>query len=60
MEVLSGFINGLFLVVIGCFVFTAAIGRLLDPPDINTDKLMVRESCSVSPFFVFSNPFKIL
>ncbi|XP_071488733.1 proton-coupled zinc antiporter SLC30A5-like [Diadema antillarum] len=39
-EVLSGFVNGLFLVVIGCFVFTAAIGRLLDPPDINTDKLM--------------------
>ncbi|XP_063955956.1 proton-coupled zinc antiporter SLC30A5-like [Lytechinus pictus] len=40
VEVLSGFVNGLFLVVIGCFVFTAAIGRLLDPPDINTDQLM--------------------
>lgn len=40
-EVLSGFINGLFLLVIAFFVFVAAIGRLLDPPDIHTEKLLV-------------------
>ncbi|XP_038077862.1 zinc transporter 5-like [Patiria miniata] len=40
VEVLSGFVNGLFLVVIACFVFIAAIGRLLDPPEINTEKLL--------------------
>ncbi|XP_033634104.1 zinc transporter 5-like [Asterias rubens] len=40
VEVLSGFVNGLFLVVIACFVFIAAIGRLLDPPEINTERLL--------------------
>ncbi|XP_071844901.1 proton-coupled zinc antiporter SLC30A5-like isoform X2 [Apostichopus japonicus] len=40
VEVLSGFVNGLFLVVIGVFVFIAAVGRLLDPPEINTDRLL--------------------
>ncbi|XP_013399446.1 zinc transporter 5 [Lingula anatina] len=41
VEILSGYINGLFLVVIAFFVFTAALGRLFDPPDINTDRLLV-------------------
>ncbi|KAL5005080.1 hypothetical protein ScPMuIL_018536 [Solemya velum] len=41
VEVLSGFINGLFLVVIGVFVFTEALTRLFDPPDINTDRLFI-------------------
>ncbi|XP_070543256.1 proton-coupled zinc antiporter SLC30A5-like [Ptychodera flava] len=40
VEVLSGFINGIFLVVIAVFVFTAALGRLIDPPQINTEKLL--------------------
>ncbi|XP_018424818.1 PREDICTED: zinc transporter 5 [Nanorana parkeri] len=39
VEILSGFINGLFLVVIAFFVFIEAIARILDPPDINTDML---------------------
>ncbi|KAM3940050.1 proton-coupled zinc antiporter SLC30A5 [Leptodactylus fuscus] len=39
VEILSGFINGLFLVVISFFVFMEAMGRIFDPPDINTDML---------------------
>ena len=42
VEVLSGFVNGLFLVVIACFVLTKSIERLLDPPDISTERLLVR------------------
>lgn len=41
VEVLSGFINALFLVVIALFIFLEALERLYDPPDINTNKLMV-------------------
>ena len=41
MEVLSGFVNGLFLVVVAFFVFYEAIGRLLEPPEINTDRLLI-------------------
>ncbi|XP_071964854.1 proton-coupled zinc antiporter SLC30A5-like [Antedon mediterranea] len=40
VEILSGFVNALFLVVVSFFVFTAALGRLLDPPEINTERLM--------------------
>uniref|UniRef100_A0A8C5GDW8 Zinc transporter n=1 Tax=Gouania willdenowi TaxID=441366 RepID=A0A8C5GDW8_GOUWI len=39
VEILSGFINGLFLMVIAFFVFMESITRLLDPPNINTDML---------------------
>uniref|UniRef100_UPI00358E7854 proton-coupled zinc antiporter SLC30A5 isoform X2 n=1 Tax=Myxine glutinosa TaxID=7769 RepID=UPI00358E7854 len=39
VEILSGFVNGLFLVVIAAVVFVEAIGRLLDPPEIKTDML---------------------
>ncbi|XP_048738334.1 proton-coupled zinc antiporter SLC30A5-like isoform X2 [Ostrea edulis] len=40
VEVLSGFINGLFLVVIGVFVFTEALGRLVEPPEVSTERLL--------------------
>jgi zinc transporter 5/7 len=40
VETLSGFINGLFLIVIAFFVFTAALGRLVDPPDVKTERLL--------------------
>ncbi|XP_022333860.2 proton-coupled zinc antiporter SLC30A5-like isoform X1 [Crassostrea virginica] len=40
VEVLSGFINGLFLVVIGIFVFTEALGRLVEPPEVSTERLL--------------------
>ena len=42
VEIIAGFVNGLFLVVIAFFVFIAALQRLLDPPKVNTEKLMVR------------------
>ncbi|XP_065912027.1 proton-coupled zinc antiporter SLC30A5-like [Dysidea avara] len=40
-EILSGFINALFLVIIAFFVFLEAIGRLLEPPEIDTNRLVV-------------------
>lgn len=41
VEVLSGFVNGLFLVVVAFFVFYEAIGRLFDPPEIDTNRLLI-------------------
>lgn len=41
VEILSGFVNGIFLVVISFFVFIAAIQRLFDPPTVNTERLLV-------------------
>lgn len=40
VEVLSGFINGLFLVVIGIFVFSEALHRLHEPPVVKTERLL--------------------
>ncbi|CAG5135470.1 unnamed protein product [Candidula unifasciata] len=40
VEVLSGFINGLFLVVIAIFVFAEALGRLFEPPEVKTERLL--------------------
>ncbi len=41
VEYLSGFVNGLFLVVISIFVFLEALERLFDPPEVNTNRLLV-------------------
>lgn len=41
VEILSGFINGLFLMVIAFFVFLESVARLVDPPDIDTNMLTV-------------------
>lgn len=41
VEILSGFINSLFLVSIATVVLSEALTRLVDPPNINTDKLLV-------------------
>ena len=41
VEVLSGFVNSLFLVAIATVVLSEALTRLVDPPNINTDKLLV-------------------
>jgi zinc transporter 5/7 len=49
VEVLSGFVNGLFLVVVAFFVFYEAIGRLFEPPEINTNRLL---AVSVAGFAV--------
>ncbi|KAM6037440.1 LOW QUALITY PROTEIN: proton-coupled zinc antiporter SLC30A5-like [Chlamydotis macqueenii] len=39
VEILSGFINGLFLMVIAFFVFMESVARVVDPPDIDTNIL---------------------
>uniref|UniRef100_A0AC35UA77 Zinc transporter 5 n=1 Tax=Rhabditophanes sp. KR3021 TaxID=114890 RepID=A0AC35UA77_9BILA len=41
VEVLSGFINAMFLVVIAISIFFEAIGRMIDPPEMTTDKLLL-------------------
>uniref|UniRef100_A0A1I7YXP8 Proton-coupled zinc antiporter SLC30A5 n=1 Tax=Steinernema glaseri TaxID=37863 RepID=A0A1I7YXP8_9BILA len=40
-EVLSGFVNAMFLIVIALFIFLEAVERLFDPPEVTTDKLML-------------------
>ena len=57
MEILSGFVNGLFLVVIAFFVFVAALQRLIDPPTVNTEKLMV---CAPQPSQILTKLVAIL
>jgi zinc transporter 5/7 len=41
VEDLSGFVNGLFLMVISLYVFSEAVSRLLDPPHVSTQRLLV-------------------
>jgi zinc transporter 5/7 len=41
METLSGFINGLFLLTIAFYVFMEAVDRLVDPPHIDTNRLLI-------------------
>ncbi|XP_047114405.1 zinc transporter 5-like isoform X1 [Schistocerca piceifrons] len=40
VEDLSGFVNGLFLLVISVLVFSKGVSRLVDPPAINTQRLL--------------------
>lgn len=40
VEVLSGFVNSLFLFVIAIFLIYEAASRLMNPPEINSDKLL--------------------
>eukprot|EP01004_Peranema_trichophorum_P005040 NODE_391_length_2817_cov_47.822940_g336_i0.p1 GENE.NODE_391_length_2817_cov_47.822940_g336_i0~~NODE_391_length_2817_cov_47.822940_g336_i0.p1 ORF type:complete len:855 (+),score=107.17 NODE_391_length_2817_cov_47.822940_g336_i0:163-2727(+) len=39
-EVLSGFTNGVLLIFVAFYIFTESVGRLVDPPDIDTEKLL--------------------
>src|SRR5205814_1097552 len=41
IETLSGFANGIFLVFISIFIMFEAIGRLIEPPKMTTDKLLL-------------------
>ncbi|CAG8541720.1 15375_t:CDS:10 [Funneliformis caledonium] len=41
IETLSGFANGVFLILISIFIMFEAIGRLIDPPEMNTDRLLL-------------------
>ncbi|GMT00739.1 hypothetical protein PENTCL1PPCAC_22913 [Pristionchus entomophagus] len=47
VEVLSGFINALFLNVIAVFILMEAWGRIWDPPTVNTDRLLVVAVCGL-------------
>lgn len=49
VEVLSGFVNSLFLLAISIFLVYEGSMRIMDPPQINTDKLL---TVSVSGFVV--------
>jgi zinc transporter 5/7 len=40
VETLSGFANGLFLILISIFIVFEAIQRLMDPPEMNTNQLL--------------------
>ncbi|CAG8614461.1 9379_t:CDS:10, partial [Ambispora gerdemannii] len=41
IETLSGFANGIFLVLISIFILFEALARLIDPPEMNTDRLLL-------------------
>ncbi|KAN0037883.1 hypothetical protein ACTA71_000054 [Dictyostelium dimigraforme] len=40
-QVLSGFVNGIFLIFIAVTILMESVERLLEPPEINTDKLLL-------------------
>ncbi|KAI0272645.1 cation efflux family-domain-containing protein [Gloeopeniophorella convolvens] len=41
IETLSGFANGIFLILISIFIIFEAVQRLLDPPEMNTNQLLL-------------------
>ncbi|CAH7686318.1 cation efflux family-domain-containing protein [Phakopsora pachyrhizi] len=41
VQTLSGFANGIFLMLISIFIVIEAIQRLLNPPEMNTNKLLI-------------------
>ncbi|XP_045102781.1 zinc transporter 5-like isoform X3 [Portunus trituberculatus] len=47
IEVLSGFVNGLFLTVIGLMVLYEAVGRLYEPPEVHTERLLAVAVCGL-------------
>merc|ERR1711872_931691 len=40
-EILAGFINGLFLLFISFFIFSEAVERLVEPPEVKHERLLV-------------------
>lgn len=40
METVAAFFNGVFLVLISISIITEAIQRLIDPPEMNTHRLL--------------------
>ncbi|KAH0582606.1 hypothetical protein H2248_010534 [Termitomyces sp. 'cryptogamus'] len=44
IETLSGFANGIFLILISIFIVFEAIQRILDPPEMNTSQLLLVSS----------------
>ena len=52
LEILSGFVNAIFLVVISVFVFLEALERLFSPPEIQSTKLIVTPFQQFTPGFL--------
>ncbi len=40
-EILSGYVNGVFLLFIGYFVFVESVERLFEAPEIKSEKLAI-------------------
>jgi len=55
-EVLSGFVNGLFLVFVAFTVLSESIERILEPPTVSSDNLLLISvlGCLVNLFGLFS------
>jgi zinc transporter 5/7 len=41
VQVLSGFVNGIFLIFIAFFVMMESLERFMEPPEIKTDRLLL-------------------
>ncbi|GJJ11199.1 hypothetical protein Clacol_005431 [Clathrus columnatus] len=48
IETLSGFANGIFLLLISIFIIFEAIQRLLDPPEMSTNQLLLVSSLGLA------------
>ncbi|KAJ6624979.1 cation efflux family-domain-containing protein [Mycena sp. CBHHK59/15] len=48
IETLSGFANGIFLILISVFIVFEAIQRLLEPPEMNTSQLLLVSSLGLA------------
>ncbi|KAJ7918716.1 cation efflux protein [Mycena leptocephala] len=48
IETLSGFANGIFLILISIFIVFEAIQRLLEPPEMNTSQLLLVSSLGLA------------
>ncbi|KAJ6225034.1 hypothetical protein RDWZM_003579 [Blomia tropicalis] len=40
-EILAGFVNGLFLIFVAFFIFTEALERVFEPPEVKHDRLFI-------------------
>ncbi|KAF8159768.1 cation efflux family-domain-containing protein [Crassisporium funariophilum] len=48
IETLSGFANGIFLILISIFIIFEAIQRLMEPPEMNTSQLLLVSSLGLA------------
>uniref|UniRef100_A0A0W0FWX2 Cation efflux protein transmembrane domain-containing protein n=1 Tax=Moniliophthora roreri TaxID=221103 RepID=A0A0W0FWX2_MONRR len=48
IETLSGFANGIFLILISIFIIFEAIQRILDPPEMDTSQLLLVSSLGLA------------
>ncbi|CCM00381.1 uncharacterized protein FIBRA_02411 [Fibroporia radiculosa] len=58
IETLSGFANGIFLILISLFIVFEAIQRLLDPPEMNTSQLLLVSSLGLG-VNLFASPLAL-